>query len=70
MLVRAAVTFALSRIPEWVDEVLLLGGHSAENMAQIAQNVRPDAPVICEIQILDLSSIRLYTAFPSPTHTG
>ncbi len=36
----------LSRIPEWVDEVLLVDGHSTDNTVQVARQLRPDIQVL------------------------
>lgn len=40
--------YVLPRIPEWVDEVILIDGHSTDNTVQVAQNVRPDVRIVCQ----------------------
>jgi glycosyltransferase involved in cell wall biosynthesis len=36
----------LPTIPDWVDEVLLVDGHSTDNTVETAKNLRPDMNVI------------------------
>jgi len=38
--------FVLNRIPDWVDEVLLIDGHSTDETVQIAKNIRPDIMIV------------------------
>jgi glycosyltransferase involved in cell wall biosynthesis len=36
----------LPRIPDWVDEVLLVDGHSADNTVMVAKRLRPDMRIV------------------------
>ncbi len=36
----------LPKIPEWVDEVLLVDGHSSDNTIEIAKRLRPDIRIL------------------------
>jgi glycosyltransferase involved in cell wall biosynthesis len=36
----------LPKIPEWVDEILLVDGHSSDKTVQIAQEIRPEIKVL------------------------
>jgi glycosyltransferase involved in cell wall biosynthesis len=37
--------YVLRRIPEWVDEVLLVDGHSTDQTVEVARSLRPDVRV-------------------------
>ena len=36
----------ITRIPQWVDEVLLVDGHSKDKTVETARNIRPDIKVL------------------------
>ena len=38
----------LPRIPNWVDEVLLVDGHSTDNTVALARELRPDVRVVTQ----------------------
>lgn len=38
----------LPRIPDWVDEVIMVDGHSTDNTVAIAENLRPDIRILCQ----------------------
>jgi glycosyltransferase involved in cell wall biosynthesis len=38
----------LPTIPHWVDEVLLVDGHSTDNTVDVAKELRPDIRVLCQ----------------------
>ena len=38
----------LPRLPSWVDEVLLVDGHSADGTVETARRLRPDLRVLCQ----------------------
>jgi glycosyltransferase involved in cell wall biosynthesis len=35
----------LPKIPEWVDEILLVDGHSSDNTIEVARDIHPDIKV-------------------------
>jgi len=38
----------LSKIPDWVDEIILVDGHSIDNTVKVAHTLRPDAKVFLQ----------------------
>lgn len=40
--------FVLHRIPRWVNEVILVDGHSTDNTVQVATRLLPDVRIICQ----------------------
>ena len=43
---QASLPHVLPRIPDWVDEVLLVDGHSTDNTVAVAKELRPDTRVL------------------------
>jgi glycosyltransferase involved in cell wall biosynthesis len=43
------IAWVMQRIPQWVDEVLLVDGHSTDRTVEIAQAIRPDLVVVREL---------------------
>jgi glycosyltransferase involved in cell wall biosynthesis len=41
-----SLPYVLPRIPEWVDEVLLVDGHSTDRTVEVAKELRPDIRVL------------------------
>jgi len=41
-----ALPHVLPRIPDWVDEVLLVDGHSTDNTVTVAKRLRPDVRIV------------------------
>jgi glycosyltransferase involved in cell wall biosynthesis len=40
--------YVLSRIPDWVDEVVLVDGHSTDQTVEVARQVRPDIRIVMQ----------------------
>ena len=40
--------FVLPKIPEWVDEIILVDGHSTDNTVNVAKDLRPDIRVLIQ----------------------
>jgi len=40
------LTHVLSKIPRWVDEILLVDGHSVDNTVKVAKEIRPEIKVL------------------------
>jgi len=40
--------YVLPKIPRWVDEVLLVDGHSVDRTVEVAKRLRPDIHVLCQ----------------------
>src|SRR3989338_7264825 len=40
------LSFVLPKIPEWVDEVLLVDGNSCDNTVSVAKKLRPDIQIL------------------------
>lgn len=40
------VPHVLPKIPKWVDEILLIDGHSTDNTVEVARRIRPDIKVV------------------------
>jgi glycosyltransferase involved in cell wall biosynthesis len=38
----------LPKIPDWVDEILLVDGHSVDATVEVAKKLRPDIHVVCQ----------------------
>ncbi|OGO03659.1 MAG: hypothetical protein A2Y91_04965 [Chloroflexi bacterium RBG_13_54_8] len=38
----------LTKLPTWVDEVLLVDGHSTDGTVEIAKKIRPDMKILCQ----------------------
>jgi glycosyltransferase involved in cell wall biosynthesis len=41
--------YVLPKIPDWVDEVLLVDGHSTDDTVEVAKNLRPDINVVYQL---------------------
>ncbi len=39
----------LPRIPKWVDEILLVDGHSTDGTVEVARRFRPETRVVCQL---------------------
>jgi len=41
-----SLPYVLPNIPEWVDEILLVDGHSTDNTVEVAKTIRPEIKVL------------------------
>ena len=39
----------LPRIPDWIDEVLLVDGHSTDDTVEVARSLRPDIRIVQQV---------------------
>ncbi|MCL0073619.1 glycosyltransferase family 2 protein [Dehalococcoidia bacterium] len=40
--------YVLPKIPRWVDEILLVDGHSTDRTVEVAKKLRPEIKVVCQ----------------------
>ena len=38
----------LPKIPDWVDEIILVDGHSTDATIKVAKKIRPDIKILCQ----------------------